>query len=140
MSELFEDTLKRVVKETFEKEAELFDRVDAHVGKSIKDGSLVTGAPGQPIKSGALYDSYQRVSLGPQQIAWLSESPYAHVIEDNLRGATLRSEVGGFHSVKMTRIGFKRIVEHEIKLIGGAVPALRGRGSKTRDPKSGRFV
>ena len=97
------------------REHALFVRVDIHIGRSIRYGSATTGAPGQPVRKGNLLKSYKRIgSVEAREIAHVSNSPYAHVIEHNKRGAVLRSPVGGFHSVKLTRLHWKLIVRQEL--------------------------
>lgn len=102
--------------------------VAAHVHRSIVTGSEVTAAPGQPVASGALRDSWKLRYRSDGTAESTTDSPYAGIIEDNERGATLRSSVGGFHSVKLTRAGFSAIVEHEGKALmegggpGGDIP------------------
>lgn len=116
----FEQQMRTIARRVVDRYDALFDAVDAHVGRSIMFGSPVTAAPGQPVKSGALLMSWKRNNAGRYQVSWSSDSKYAHIIEDNRRGATLRSKVGGFHSVKLTRVGFQRIVEYELKAVTGA--------------------
>jgi hypothetical protein len=118
----------------------LIQRVNDHVGESIRVGSPVTGAPGQPVKTGALLASWVRVQSGPHAVQFYSGLPYASVIEHNLRGAQLRSAVGGFHSVKLTKNGFLNIVNHELSLMAGGVYDPRGRGSQVRNIKTGRWM
>jgi hypothetical protein len=110
--------------------ADLYENTAAHVGRSIISGSHITGAPGQPFKDGDLIKSWRRYAAGRWGIRWVSTSPYAHVIEYNLRGATLRSKVGGFHSVTLTRLMWPRIVQYELNKL---------RNSRPRD-RRGRFI
>lgn len=103
--------------------------------ESITEGSRVTGAPGQPVQSGRLKGSW-----GTQ---WTSETSaiiatnviYAPFIENGVswQGTpmTLRSSVGGFHSVALTVMNFDRIV--------AAVTAGENTGrmlNRPRDPHS----
>ncbi len=80
------------------------------VQRSVVEGSSITGAPGQPVQSGNLKGSYVPVFEGP--FLWRTSSAviYAPVIEEGF-GMTLRSTVGGFHSIKLTRGGWQRIVD-----------------------------
>jgi hypothetical protein len=95
----------------------LFINTASHVHTSVVSGSPVTGAPGQPVDTGNLRTSWQLVFNGTS--AEVSTNvEYAQIIEDNERGAQLRSAVGGFHSVKMTRAGWDAIVIHEAKKLG----------------------
>lgn len=119
----------------------LFNRVTRHVERSILDGSPVTGAPGQPYQSGNLYRSWKRAgSFEGLSIVFYSDASYARIIEDNFRGATLRSSRGGFHSVKLTRAAFNAIVMYELEIVRRAVDDPRGRGSQLRDVLTGQFV
>jgi len=89
-----------------------------HAERSIKFGSATTGAPGQPVRSGNLLRSFhQEGSKSAQDIFIVSRISYANIIENNFRRATLRSAVGGFHSVKITRVNFRWIVRHELAIV-----------------------
>lgn len=113
MSVSFQRQMENVVRTINARFEQLFYNVDAHVGRSIRIGSPITGAAGQPVKSGALLASWIRQRRGRWTTGWVSHSPYAHVIEYNLRGAQLHSAVGGFYSVTMTRAGFRALVKYE---------------------------
>jgi hypothetical protein len=139
MSVSFERDLARFVKKVYDRHETLHNRVVDHVGRSIRFGSATTGAPGQPVKSGKLLASWYARHNGRWMVHWVSNIRHARAIEHNLRGAQLRSKVGGFHSVKLTRAGFTRIVQTELKGMGGATVDTRGRGSTTRDAKTGRW-
>lgn len=82
--------------------------------RSIRIGSAITGAPGQPVKSGDLLRSWKIVWIDKWTAEISSDLIYAHLIEAGIGRygpLTLRSKVGGFHSVKMTAAGWERIVE-----------------------------
>ena len=88
------------------------------VERSVKWGSAITGAPGQPVQSGKLRGSWQPKFLGP--LLWEIGTPtiYAPVIEEGqgqFGALTQRSSVGGFHSVKLTRAGWQKIVDHSVR-------------------------
>lgn len=82
---------------------------------SIKEGSELTGAPGQPVQSSFLKNSYMLTFPTPGNAEIVSNAEYAAAIEDGVgpHGAmTVRSEVGGFHSVKLTMAGMDKILDH----------------------------
>ncbi|KKL57284.1 hypothetical protein LCGC14_2236920 [marine sediment metagenome] len=85
------------------------------VQRSIVEGSSITGAPGQPVQFGALKGSWVPRFLGPH--LWQTSTPLAYgpVIEDligRFGAITIRSVVGGGHSVKLTRAGWQGIEDH----------------------------
>ena len=76
----------------------LFVNTVSAVETSIKAGSPITGAPGQPVQTGALLNSWHTTFNGP--VAEVSTNiAYAEDMEDNPRGVTLKSEEGRHHSV-----------------------------------------
>jgi len=94
---------------------------DLHVNASekVRDsvvwGSDLTGAPGQPVDTGFLRNDWAANFrfLAKLHARLHTIAAYARGIEEGEgpSGAlTLRSEVGGFHSVKMTVAGWKNIV------------------------------
>lgn len=100
---------------------------------SVVNGSPVTGAPGQPVGQygpgynegqigGTLKASWQLEFDAPDSALIYTNSEYAEGIEDRVgsKGQTinLRSSVGGFHSLKMTRAGWQRIVDDETRKAG----------------------
>lgn len=89
--------------------------------RSITVGSEITAAPGQPVQTGALLRSWVTDQQGDAHATISTGSPYAQQIEDGYRhgyGAlTLRSLVGGWHSVKLTRAGWHRIVDYVLNRV-----------------------
>ena len=78
------------------------------ITQSITDGSTVTGAPGQPVDTGALRGSWSPRWLGEYKWRISTKLVYAPIIE---AGAfAQKSEVGGPHSVDMTRLAWQKIV------------------------------
>lgn len=80
---------------------------------SIVEGSPLTGAPGQPVDTGNLKASWQIVR-GPLRNDITTNVVYAPIIEEGTRAGralVLRSAVGGFHSLALTRISWGKIVE-----------------------------
>jgi hypothetical protein len=114
----FQDDMDRFLSKVHSRERTLYRRCCEHAAMSIVNGSPITGAPGQPVRFGDLKKSWRYRIRGKRNFRIESDSPYAGVIEDNRRGARLHSKVGGFHSVKLTRLGWKRIVEYELKAMG----------------------
>ena len=92
------------------------------VAKSPADGytMLVTYAGSQAVNQ-SLYSKLPFDSVKDfQTVATISTNvEYAPAIEENTRGATLRSQVGGWHSVALTRAGFQRLVDVETVRAGG---------------------
>jgi hypothetical protein len=96
----------------------------AAAAASITDGSALTGAPGQPVDTGALKASWQTVFETPTSAVIGTNLVYAPLIEDGISGKTgqpltLRSQVGGFHSVALTVLNFDRIVADEAAKVAG---------------------
>lgn len=97
---------------------DVFVNVVAATKDSITDGSAVTGSPGQPVETGYLKGSWQP-EFESDTVALISTNvAYAPVIEDGVGKygpLTLRSEVGGFHSVALTVAGFGALVADEAR-------------------------
>jgi len=125
----FTADMDRIVRKARAAEVQLFNNCLAHAQRSILVGSPVTSAPGQPVDTGRLITSWSERRYGRQSAELVSSAPYAEVIENNKRGANLRSKVGGFHSIKLTRLGWGRIVSYEGRKIGVKSPGIRS-GSK----------
>ena len=96
------------------------------VRRSVVEGSELTGAPGQPVDTGALARSWQpefvsptlwRISATGLDPATGKKVGYAEHVEDNVRGVTFRNH--GAHSVRLTRTGWDRIVEAVARRIAG---------------------
>lgn len=128
-----------------QRESHLFVNVVSHVETSIKVGSPSTGAPGQPVDTGNLLNSYQTKFVAPRVAEVSTPVAYAPDVEDNSRGVVFKSSVGGAHSVRLTRAGFPAIVEFEAERVASA-PAPMSSGSRSpstsvrqRDER-GRFV
>lgn len=119
-----EDVARWAEKATRQDQA-VFERSVDLVKESIVAGSAVTGAPGQPIGAdgGAeLRNSWTSTIQG--DVGTVStDADHAPTVEAGARlgrALTLRSPVGGFHSVKLTRAGWPRLVEQAVKeVVGG---------------------
>ncbi|HXG70336.1 MAG TPA: hypothetical protein VNJ04_06940 [Gemmatimonadaceae bacterium] len=90
--------------------------------ESIQTGSPITGAPGQPVDTGALRASWQVEYPAANEALISTNLEYAQPIEDGIGKhgpLQLRSAVGGWHSLKMTVAGFQRIVNHVTREVAG---------------------
>lgn len=110
----FADRMRRRAEE-IEARAELVLTTAVELAKqSIQFGSPLTGAPGQPVGiTGNLRNSWYVTKISPSQYEISSNVIYARPIENGIGPygpLTLRSAVGGFHSVKLTVTSFDRIV------------------------------
>jgi hypothetical protein len=109
----FTDQVRRFSEGVRVKSQAAFVRVVELTRESIVDGSALTGAPGQPVDTGYLKASWQTVFESPTSAVIGTNTVYAPAIEDGVGRhgpLTLRSQVGGFHSVAQTRANFPRIV------------------------------
>ena len=100
----------------------LHTEVANRIHASITHGSATTGAPGQPVQTGNLINSWKIIRFSPFQTQISTSVVYAPGIEDGESGGVgtslqLRSEVGGFHSVKMTRAGFQDLVNEVVRQV-----------------------
>lgn len=120
---------------------EVFVGVVAELTRSIVEGSEITGAPGQPVGQygyvkrdgrlvaynpgqvgGTLKSSWQTVFESPTRAVIGTKLIYAQAIEDGVGphgSLTLRSTVGGFHSVDHTIRGAQRVVDDVTKRLAG---------------------
>lgn len=96
---------------------EVFQRAVALLHESIVEGSELTGAPGQPVDTGYLKNSWMLVFDTPTSATISTNVVYAESIEDGRSYAhggakmQLRSAVGGFHSVALSVAGFDQLVQ-----------------------------
>lgn len=109
--------------------ADVFEEVGRLAFESIVEGSEITGAPGQPVDTGILKASWTRVYLDKDTQLLSSggeAAAYNYIIENGIRDIgsgrgnatgktqlrlTLRSPVGGFHSVALTVASFEQLVQ-----------------------------
>lgn len=97
---------------------DVFNGVVADALASIKYGSPVTGAPGQPVVEGTLLASWELERPSADVAIIGSDSPYANPIEHGtgkFGPLTLHATTGGFHSVKLTRAGMRRILADRVQ-------------------------
>lgn len=102
---------------------DVHNRVADGAYESVVNGSPLTGAPGQPVDTGNLRASWQNIVEGPLTRRIVTNTVYAPAIEDGARAGkalTLRSQVGGWHSVKLTIAAWRRLVEAVTREVAGA--------------------
>jgi hypothetical protein len=110
----FRDDTGRFASKVMDMMRRLHEGVAEEALQSIVGGHPVTGAPGQPVDMDILRRSWRIVKEAPWVRRIISDVDYAPIIEDGTRAGrklTLRSAVGGFHSVKLTRAAWGRLVE-----------------------------
>lgn len=124
----FGDELNAFIKGTTQKlRGDVFPHVVLESERSIKFGSELTNAPGQPVDKGALLRSWITEFHTPDLAEISTPMEYAEPVEEGLgsRGQPVvygaagngRSQVGGSHSVKLTIAGFPRIVDACVKRV-----------------------
>ncbi len=111
----FESDIAEIFLKILHRQTILFFDVSDALHESIKEGSSTTGSPGQPVQLSDLKLSWHLRHLEPFLAQTSTPSLYARNIEEGIgsggKQLTLRSEVGGFHSVKTTRVGFQKLVD-----------------------------
>lgn len=110
----FTSDLQAFERQTLQRLEDMHVTTVTDVHESVTEGSPVTGAPGQPVDVGTLKGSWTIDFVSK----WIGQTTtnviYALPIEEGVGEhgpLTLRSEVGGFHSVKMTVANFDQLVE-----------------------------
>ncbi len=125
----FSDDLRKFAEDFKRDHDAVFAGVVTEVHRSIVEGSEITGAPGQPVDTGHLRASWTTEFVSPREAVISTNVEYAVTIEENLRGAKVSSkdkygkpkpEIGGFHSVALTVMGFEKIVEHVVQRVTGS--------------------
>jgi hypothetical protein len=104
---------------------EVFDLCVDGALVSIQYGSAITGAPGQPVEKGVLLASFTVQRPTKDQAIIGTPSPYANKIEHGVgkyAPLTLKSKQGGFHSVKLTAAGMKRILANAVRRVKAGEP------------------
>lgn len=91
----------------------IFVNTTSHAFESIVNGSPVTGAPGQPVDTGNLRNSWQLTFPAQTEALIATNVDYAVHVEENIRGVTFKNH--GPHSVRLTALGMNRIVEAETR-------------------------
>lgn len=113
----YADDIRRIVRRFERLPFDVYVSLATKVHASVKEGSATTGAPGQPVDTGALRDSWiLRIWRTEAEIT--TNKDYAAAIEDGVGPhgpLTLRSAVGGFHSVKATIAGADLLQEEAVR-------------------------
>ncbi len=120
----FKNQLKAFGLTTEQKVRRSFVFATQEVRQSVVKGSPVTGAPGQPVDTSTLLNSWVAEFISKTEWQLTTNVKYAVFIEDggnDLGPFLLRSQVGGFHSVKLTRTNWDRIVEFAALRAGAKV-------------------
>lgn len=84
--------------------------------RSVVEGSELTGAPGQPVDTGALKASWQTTFDSPERATIGTNIDYAEAVEEGIgphgpRVYGKKNNIGGSHSVALTVGGMGRIVD-----------------------------
>src|SRR3990167_1330701 len=101
----------------------------AEVQSSIVHGSPLTGAPGQPVDTGNLRDSWQLEFPDAEHALVYTDVVYAESNEDGIARPgggpyVQRSAIGGRWSVAFTRQNIQRIVDDQATKLAGSPCAL----------------
>ena len=97
------------------RETDAFQIIGRMVHSSITVGSPRTGAPGQPVDTTDLLVSYKKTTT-KNNIIVASTLRYAPIYEYKLNGGRLKSKVGGFHSIMLTRLNFRHLVKGAVRI------------------------
>jgi hypothetical protein len=131
----FSQQLKDINQNTVRRTRTLFDNTKGEVRRSIRDGSALTGSPGQAVDTGFLRDSWKDSSEG---WVWQYSTParYARLIEEGMASAPDRAPYIDYegvdrpgsgtrnpskpaashaHSRKLTMGAWRKIVDHTLK-------------------------
>jgi len=123
-SKSFKNQLKAFRIATGDKVRNSFVFATQEVRQSVVKGSPVTGAPGQRVDTATLRNSWVAEFTAKWEWQLTTNVKYAEYIENggnDLGPFLLGSGVGGFHSVKLTRANWDRIVEFAALRAGAKV-------------------
>lgn len=122
----FRDEIREFSRSVVTDSDALFVNIASAAHGSIQVGSPITGAPGQPVDTGALRASWQLLFVSRAEALIATDKAYALAIELGIMLAragqvtghtgqrlTLRSSVGGFHSVQKTIDAWDALVDDE---------------------------
>lgn len=83
--------------------------------ESITEGSALTGAPGQPVRTGKTKAAWGKEDEGRFRTLIYNPLPHASKIEDGHQD--IETPTGGPHSMKLTAAAFDRIVEDVVRRV-----------------------
>lgn len=98
----------------------VFVGVTLECERSVKEGSTLTGAPGQPVDTGYLRASWIPEFLTRWTWVFFTNASYARDVENNVRNVRFRNH--GPHSVKLTFAAFGQIVAAVARRVVGGAP------------------
>ncbi len=117
----YESDVKRFSVKVTSRVPEVLVGVAQGLHESIVNGSPLTGAPGQPVDTGALKNSWQLVIEPDLSGATIGTNlEYAPVIEAGVGKhgpLTLRSAVGGFRSVSISVANADNILQDVVRQV-----------------------
>lgn len=133
----FADDMRNFAAEVEADDQAIFVETAALAFESIVEGSPITGAPGQPVDTGAEKAAWH-LELAAHSAAITNPMAYAPVIENDLRSSFdeaglviprprlpgggvrphVKSTVGGHHSVKVTVANIDRLIDEAGRRVG----------------------
>lgn len=117
-AEAFAAYLERFGQVLSERNVAVLDEATALAMDSIVDGSPLTGAPGQPVDTAELRDSWTAVPEGPATRLIKSDAIHALAVEYNWGGVSYQNH--GPHSRALTVHGFPRILDAAVRQVVGS--------------------
>jgi hypothetical protein len=131
----FVDQIQQFTVKVETRSVAVMDECAKEVLRSIRDGSEITGAPGQPVDEGRLKGSWREERESDFSRSIITKIWYAPAIEVGQqrpytrgektvtpRPIVFKSSVGGAHSVVLTRASWDKIVEvARERVVGGDV-------------------
>lgn len=134
----FRDGVRRFQAKVANLSGDALEQCTVEVKHAIQFGSELVGAPGQPVDTGQLRNSWNH-EINAERTQGIVSTPveYAPYVEDGIgRGGPVqygaKNGVGGSHSVKQTVANFDRIVEMVGKRLNGSA-----QGSDAAPPSAG---
>lgn len=132
----FASDVQKFADETRRRQQRVFAGAVQESFRSIRDGSPITGAPGQPVVTGGMRDSW-RIIVEGHRVLIVTNHPGAPAIEyatKKGRALVTHSGRGGSHSLVLTKLGFQNIVDTVVGNEGGysAIGVAEGGASPYR--------